>query len=416
MVNVIKKLYLEFKDSKSRNNHLPDLKTSFDPKVTIQALRERRFTWQIILNYTIMIAVNLFTLAISPASIISKLIFCAFCILILLMPITSQFFNGALPILTWVFLFFSSSKIPMSLRPPISVKVLPATETILYGDNLSSILSSATNTPLDIIAWIPYGILHFSLPFVVSFLIFIFAPPGTLPRFCFCFGYTNLCGVIIQNLIFPAAPPWYKLLHGLDKADYSMPGSPGGLGRIDALLGIDLYTTTFTTSPLIFGAMPSLHSACSSLDALWLAWLFPRGSILFYFYVTWLWFSTMYLTHHYFVDLVVGTSLALGWFYWVRNLANSKDDLGHGLPINDKFCRWSYDEVKFTDLWSIDPLNSFGDSIDDDEFVIYDEDEYLNDPVTGELSTPVSDDPFADTDLTGSLELQDLSGSARSNH
>ena len=287
-------------------------------------------------------------MTITPLILPIKLFIILTLIYITTAPLFAQFFRNGLPILAWVFLFFNSKFIPLEMKRPISVKVLPALETIFYGDNLSEILASKTNTFLDIISWLPYGIIHFSLPFVVAALIFIFAPPNTLPQFCWSFGFMNLTGVVIQNLIFSCAPPWYKVLHGLDKANYSMKGSPGGLGRIDILLGLDLYTTGFTNSPLIFGAMPSLHSGCSTMDALWLSYLFPKFTPLFIFYVCWLWFSTMYLTHHYFIDVVVGSCLALFFFSLIKWRGK--------LPINDLFCRWNYENIKFNDIWLEDPL------------------------------------------------------------
>ena len=283
-----------------------------------------------------------------PVPLLVKAILIIVLIYINFAPIFAQFFNGGLPILSWVILFFNSKNIPLSMKRPISVKVLPALETIFYGDNLSEILASHTNTFLDLFAWFPYGIVHFSLPSVVAALIFLFAPPKTLPQFCWSFGYMNLVGVIIQNLVFSCAPPWYKVLHGLDKANYSMKGSPGGLGRIDGLFGFDMYTSGFTNSPLIFGAMPSLHSGCSTMDALWLSYLFPKFTPLFVFYVCWLWFSTMYLTHHYFIDVVVGSCLAIGFFTAVKWRGR--------LPVNDLFCRWDHDTLKFHDIWNEDPL------------------------------------------------------------
>lgn len=283
-----------------------------------------------------------------PVAILIKFTLIVVLIYINFAPIFAQFFNNGLPILAWVFLFFNSRFIPLSMKRPISVKVLPALETIFYGDNLSEILASKTNTFLDVICWLPYGLIHFSLPFVVAALIFLFAPPTTLPQFCWSFGYMNLTGVIVQDLIFSCAPPWYKVLHGLENANYAMKGSPGGLGRIDKLLGIDMYTTGFTNSPLIFGAMPSLHSGCSTMDALWLSYLFPKASPIFIFYVVWLWFSTMYLTHHYFIDVVVGSCLAVVFFTLIKWRGK--------LPINNLFCRWDYESLSLHNIWNEDPL------------------------------------------------------------
>ena len=191
-------------------------------------------------------------------------------------------------------------------RPPIWVKVLPALENIFYGANLSNILSAHKHTILDVLAWLPYGITHFGAPFVCSIIMFIFGPPGTVPSFARTFGYMNLTGVIIQ-LLFPCSPPWYENMYGLAPANYSIPGSPAGLAAIDKLFGIDLYTATFTASPMVFGAFPSLHAGCSTTEALFMSHVFPKLKPLFTIYVLWLWWATMYLSHHYAVDLVGGS-------------------------------------------------------------------------------------------------------------
>lgn len=176
----------------------------------------------------------------------------------------------------------------------------------MYGANLSNIMSAHKAVVLDVIAWIPYGLTHFGAPFVVSGILFIFGPPGTTPAFARAFGYMNLVGVAIQ-LTFPCAPPWYENMYGLAPANYSVPGSPAGLAAIDKLLGIDLYTSTFTASPMVFGAFPSLHSGSATIEALFMSHCFPKLRPLFILYTLWLWWATMYLSHHYAVDLVGGS-------------------------------------------------------------------------------------------------------------
>lgn len=140
-------------------------------------------------------------------------------------------FLPALPVFSWLALYFNCATIPQSWKPAITVRVLPAMETILYGDNLSNVLATVTNGVLDIFAWLPYGIIHFSFPFILAAIIFLFAPPTALRSFGFAFGYMNLFGVMIQ-MMFPAAPPWYKNLHGLEPANYSMHGSPGAWAEL----------------------------------------------------------------------------------------------------------------------------------------------------------------------------------------
>ncbi len=231
--------------------------------------------------------------------------------------------------------------IPGEYRPPIWVRVLPALENIFYGANLSNILSAHKSVVLDILAWLPYGIMHFGGPFVCAIFIFLFAPPTTLPVFARTFGYANLVGVTIQ-ILFPCSPPWYENMYGLAPANYSIKGSPAGLARIDKLFGIGLYTSTFTASPLVFGAFPSLHSGNATIEALFMSYLFPRCKPIFIAYTLWLWWATMYLSHHYAVDLVGGSLLSGVAFYYAKSTFLPRIQ-------SDKMFRWDYDYVEVGD-------------------------------------------------------------------
>lgn len=267
-----------------------------------------------------------------------RLFVAMFLLTMVLVPLTSQFWIHALPIVTWLLLWNCCKFIDPEYRPKIFVRVLPALETILFGGNLSEVLASTNNAALDLLAWIPYGLVHFGAPFVIAAILFLFAPPKTLPVFGFAFGWMNLIGVIIQ-LSFPTAPPWYQKLHGLDPANYSMPGSAGGLARVDQLLGLNLYTGSFGASPLVFGAFPSLHSGSAVMEALFMSYLFPKFMPAFFAYVLWIWWSTMYLTHHYFIDLIGGAALSFCVFYACKLTVLPRIQ-------RDRFGRWSYDFIE----------------------------------------------------------------------
>ncbi|KAF8942734.1 Aureobasidin resistance protein Aur1 [Haplosporangium gracile] len=95
-----------------------------------------------------------------------------------------------------------------------------------------------------------------------------------------------------------------------------MPGDPGGLARVDDILGVEMYKTTFTASPLVFGAFPSLHSGIAWQLAFFLIYIFgPRAIPFAVLYVFWIWWATMYLGHHYVVDLVGGGAYAVVAFW-----------------------------------------------------------------------------------------------------
>jgi inositol phosphorylceramide synthase catalytic subunit len=299
------------------------LESSLSPSDTIRALRKHH--WSVYDGQYILLAMlAIFCLSIMTfPSPLFRTFIASLLITSLLIPLTRQFFLPFLPIIGYLVLFYSCKYvveliatghfideihrfIPSTIRPEPWVRVLPALENIFYGANLSNILAAHKHTILDVLAWFPYGICHFGAPAVVSALIFIFGPPGSTPIFAKTFGWMNIIGVFIQ-LIFPCSPPWYENMYGFAPANYNIAGSPAGLAAIDKLFGVDLYTSTFTASPQVFGAFPSMHSANATLEALFMAHLLPHLSPLFFAYALWLWWATMYLSHHYAIDLVAGS-------------------------------------------------------------------------------------------------------------
>lgn len=343
--------HYHFLSEQEPGNTLPSLTFDTDVRVTLQHVRRRRWTAAETVHFLFLLGVIFFVFVIFPALFWVKTPILAAFVACFCVPLTAQFFVHALPIFAWLALFFLALKIPRDWKPAISVKFLPAMETILYGDNLLNVLAEINHPVLDVMAWLPYGVVHFSSPFVVALFIFLFAPPTSLHAFGFAFGYMNLFGVLVQ-LLFPAAPPWYKNIHGLEPANYGMSGLPGGLARIDALFGGHAYTNTFENSPLVFGAFPSLHLGCAVMDVLFLCWLFPRYTPVWWLYVALLWWSTMYLTHHYFIDLIFGAALSFAFFTFVKYTS---------LPVIDrsKYCRWSYSEVHRLDVAAADCLGTY---------------------------------------------------------
>lgn len=336
---LIKKIKAIFLADAPPGNAKYALESSWSLRQGIQNFRQHQWRKRD-LEYILILPVLLFCFIICekpPA--LARIAIALLLLTLCTIPATSQFFLNFLPTGTWLILFYSCRYIPPAWRPSIFVRVLPGLENIFYGGNLSAVLASKTNTFLDILAWIPYGLVHFGAPFVVSLICFLFGPPYLLRCFMFAFGYMNIIGLIIQ-ICFPNAPPWYQEMYGLQKANYGMDGSPGGLARIDKIIGIRLYSDSFGASPQVFGAFPSLHSGSAVMEALFMSYLFPQFAPLFMLYVMWIWWSTMYLTHHYFVDLIGGAILTLTVYKLVRITIMPRID-------HDKFSRWSYDNVEF---------------------------------------------------------------------
>ncbi|KAF2819737.1 PAP2-domain-containing protein [Ophiobolus disseminans] len=334
----------------SATSSISSLETSLSFSDTLKSLRTH--SWSIYdAQYLFLAIVAIFSLSVSEApgpfakTFVAGLLMTGLCL-----PITRQFLLPLLPTLTWLFLFSSCKYISGDYRPAIWVRVLPALENILYGANLSNILSEHKHTVLDILAWLPYGIVHYVSPVIVCGCMFIWGPPGTLPVFARAFGYMNITAVLIQT-VFPCSPPWYENTYGLAPANYSIAGDAAGLKAIDKLFGVDLYTSGFHASPVVFGAFPSLHSGWATLETLFMGHLFPKLFPVYVFYTMWLWWSTMYFSHHYAVDLVAGSLLAGVCFFFGR--ANFLPR-----PQSDKEFRWDYDYVEIGD-----PADSAGYSM-----------------------------------------------------
>ncbi|CAE6439326.1 unnamed protein product [Rhizoctonia solani] len=307
-------IYQDFLNAASGLNY------SFSPSVTFAKFRAHKFTWAETGEYAFLTALATFWLIIMEVPPIIKFLIPTLYTTGIIIPFTGQFLIPATPVLAWVISFFSSRFIPTSWRPSISVSLLPTLEAVLYGGNISDILTRYTNPVLDVLAWLPYGVIHFTAPFVVAIALWLWrgnAGKGNneaLKLWARAFGYMNLTGVWIQ-ILFPCAPPWYELIYGLTPANYSIHGAAGGLARIDALFHSNGYQTTFSASPVVFGAFPSLHSGCATMEALFISHFFPKLRRYIWGYAALLYWATMYLTHHYLIDVVGGTCLTVFMFY-----------------------------------------------------------------------------------------------------
>jgi mannosyl-inositol-phosphoceramide inositolphosphotransferase len=259
--------------------------------------------------------------------------------------LVATFFLNFIPVLIWLFMFKNAKHIPTELRPRIFVKLMPAWDEALYETpqgflaqslvliflyylvcrspwallaglipfimNLLFAFAQTLSWYKDVMSWLSYGVFHFISPYMTAVWLWSFAPPGIIGVYARAFGCQNIAGVI-THLSFPNAAPWYQSNeYGFGfpppPGNYSMPGSAAGLVRIDKVLGTHLYKNVFRASPLVFGAFPSLHSGFAVLNFYFLARYSPRrGKYLLGFFVFWQWWATMYLQHHWRVDLIGG--------------------------------------------------------------------------------------------------------------
>lgn len=158
----------------------------------------------------------------------------------------------------------SSQFRPSRMRNVLPFLFLFFTFVMLNFDHLLSSQDPSNFTKFkDLLAWVMYVILHLTGPILTGVYLYVFHIPGTLKCFSFALGLQNIVGLFTHFLL-PMAPPWFIHMYGAhDTAhlNYSQLGYAAGLTRVDMHLGTHLNSNGFHLSPIVFGAVPSLHSA-----------------------------------------------------------------------------------------------------------------------------------------------------------
>lgn len=130
--------------------------------------------------------------------------------------------------------------------------------------------------------------------------------------FSLTFVVVNLLGFVVYYT-YPAAPPWYIQYHGFHFFK-ATPGNTAGLSKFDAYFHINLFKDIYSKGSNVFAAMPSLHSSYPLIVVYYglknrLGW----ANIFFITVTLGIWFSAVYTSHHYLLDVLAGiTTAALG--------------------------------------------------------------------------------------------------------
>lgn len=202
--------------------------------------------------------------------------------------------------------------------------------------NILNYLAHLTqNYSLDLLSFISYVLLHLIVPIVTSVYLYVFQFPGVLSCYSWTLGTQNILG-LSTHILLPSSPPWFVHLNGINAtADYSTLGYAAGLIRVDSSLGTHLTTNGFHKSPIVFGALPSLHSAMAVLSFLYISWFTSSLflSLLAFSFVLLQWWSTIYLDHHWRLDLFMGMCYAIVCFS-IYKFTNPKIFKAHENYIN----------------------------------------------------------------------------------
>ncbi len=101
-----RKLRSTLRSRQSPSSSLASLQTSLSPSDTLRSLRSHRWSYYDG-QYLILIILGVFMLAINPAGPLIKTGAAALLMLLLILPLTRQFFLPFLPIGTWLVFFFN---------------------------------------------------------------------------------------------------------------------------------------------------------------------------------------------------------------------------------------------------------------------------------------------------------------------
>ena len=165
-------------------------------------------------------------------------------------------------------------------------------------------------TVLDFLAgcfylcWVP-------VPILFGIYLFYTKKRAGYIHFALTFLWVNLIGFVIYYLV-PSAPPWYVELYGFAFNPHT-PGNTAGLERFDALLHVNIFHALYAQSSNVFAAMPSLH-ASYQVVTLYHAFRNKQrlyAKIFFAVVMLGIWFTAVYASHHYLLDVVAGVLCAI---------------------------------------------------------------------------------------------------------
>lgn len=162
----------------------------------------------------------------------------------------------------------------------------------------------------DVALYLIY-MLHFVLPFLLAFMLWRYREK-LYWKYAMSLVTVSFMG-FITFAAFPAAPPWMAQRDG-----YISDGSIHVTDHIWDYIGLsDIPSIYEAFSPNPVAAVPSLHAAYATLLMLFTFLAFGRRwGTLASLYPFFIYFGTVYLGEHYFIDEIIGAIYALV-AYWI---------------------------------------------------------------------------------------------------
>lgn len=182
-------------------------------------------------------------------------------------------------------------------------------------------LKNHTHVFVDVLSGVFY-LLWIPVPLAFAAYLF-FRNRMQFLYFSLTFVLVNFIGFVIYYL-YPAAPPWYIQVHGFDFIAHT-PGNTGGLARFDGVIGLPIFKSIYSKSSNVFAAMPSLHSSYPVI-VLYYGLKNRLGALNVFFTIVMLgiWFTAIYTSHHYILDVIAGVCCAGIGIYSFNYIAERK--------------------------------------------------------------------------------------------
>ena len=233
-----------------------------------------------------------------------------FCIFYFSSPITRKFITGFLIFFAYWIIFDYMKAFPNYNYNHVHIADVYNLEKHLFGINYQGKLITVneywrlnSKTILDVcggifyLCWVP-------VPLAFAAYLF-FKDRRQFLYFSFTFLLVNLIGFITYYL-YPAAPPWYVEFYGFN-FHAGTPGNTAGLVRFDNFFHTGIFKSIYSQGSNVFAAMPSLHSAYPVV-VLYYGLKNRLGAINIFFITVMLgiWFTAVYESHHYILDVLAG--------------------------------------------------------------------------------------------------------------
>jgi hypothetical protein len=165
---------------------------------------------------------------------------------------------------------------------------------------------------------------HFALPLLLGWVFWHTTNDRPLfYKFVHTLTVLNIMA-LMTFMIYPAAPPWYVYHYGFAQPEPNSSFwaiSAGNLIDVDHLLGVNFFTTLWDSfNANHFAAIPSLHGAYPLVLSFFTYKKFRKKPLLLSCYPAAVWFSAVYLNHHYVIDLIIGGLYVMVAYFIVTRL------------------------------------------------------------------------------------------------